>query len=124
MEKKVAGTVLTIAGLNEFTAANAGPFRTLVCAALDGHTVVEVDLSQTTAMDCGGLGALIAVRNLARSRKGGVRLVGAPPAVRRLFDVLHAGDQFEIVDVKAQEDPSFASVSAISSEPSALIPSH
>jgi len=109
MEIKVAGKVLTIAGLGEFTAANVGAFRKDVCAALNGHSTVEVDLSQTTTMDCAGLGALIAVRNLAHTRKGGVRLLGATPAVQRLFEVVRAEDLFEFVNVNARTDPSFVS---------------
>lgn len=114
MTTKIAGNVLTIAGLGELTAANAGRFQKEVCAALNGHPVVEVDLSQTTAMDCTGLGALIAVRNLAHRQQGCVRLLGAMPAVQRLFDVVRAGELFEIANVKEQEEHTYAGVSAYS----------
>ena len=114
MTTKIAGTLLTIAGLEEITAGNAGQFQRRACAALDGHAFVEVDLSQTKAMDCGGLGALIAVRNLAHGRNASLRLVGATPAVRLLFDAVRAGDLFEIVNVQAQEDPAFVSAALFS----------
>jgi len=42
METTDSGTVLTVAGLEELTAANADQFRNQVCAALDGHTVVDI----------------------------------------------------------------------------------
>ena len=114
MTTKIAGTLLTIAGLEEITAGNAGQFQRRACAALDGHAFVEVDLSQTKAMDCGGLGALIAVRNLAHGRNASLRLVGATPAVRLLFDAVRAGDLFEIANVKAHEHPSFVSAAVCS----------
>jgi anti-anti-sigma factor len=121
METKIDGTVLMIAGLEEFTAANAGVFRTQVCAALNGHSVVEVDLSRTTAMDCAGLGALVAVRNLAHRRNGAVRLMGATPVVQRLFEVVRAEDLFEVVNVKAQEKPSFVGAGERSPSNSSLV---
>jgi anti-anti-sigma factor len=123
MNNKVSEAVLAVAGLEEFTAANAGVFRKQVCAALDGHSIVEVDLSRTKAMDCAGLGALIAVRNLAYSRHGGVRLVGVTPVVQRLFDVVRAGDLFEVVDAKAPEDNPFLNAPGLSFQPP-LIPAY
>jgi anti-anti-sigma factor len=60
-------------------------------------------------MDCGGLGALITVRKLAHSRDGRVRLVGATPMVQRLFDVMRAGDLFELVQVKPPAEVSCVS---------------
>jgi anti-anti-sigma factor len=89
--------VLTLSGLKELTAANADMFRKEVHAAVNGHKVVEVDLSQTTIMDCGGLGALIALRNLVRDRDGMVRLLHPTPPVHRLFEATGAGNIFEIV---------------------------
>ena len=85
------------------TAANADRFRKEVRAALNGHTSVEIDLSQTTSMDCGGLGALITIRNLTRSRHGVVRLVNPTPPVQRLLDVVQAGRLFDIVNATAQQ---------------------
>jgi anti-anti-sigma regulatory factor len=51
-------------------------------------------------MNCTGLGALIALRNLARARNGGVRLLNPAPIVQRLFDVVRAGEIFEIVNTR------------------------
>src|ERR1043165_3836848 len=70
--------ILSVAGYAELTAANSNRFRKEVCGALNGHKIVEVDLSQTTTMDCTGLGALIALRNLALARKGAARLMNPP----------------------------------------------
>ena len=94
---EVAGGVLRVMGAAELTAAYGDRFRNQVRAALDGHTSIEIDLSQTTAMDCGGLGALLALRNLTRARNGVVRLVNPPSRVQQLLDLMRAGQVFEVV---------------------------
>lgn len=64
---------------------------------MNGHTSVEIDLSQTTSIDFAGLGALLAIRNLTRDRKGVVRLVKPSSSVQQLLDLMRAGQFFEIV---------------------------
>jgi len=93
--------VLTVVGYAELTAATCKMFRKQVCAALNGHTQVEIDLSQTTALDCAGLGALIAIRNLIRERNGAVRLVNPTSHVQQMLDLTRAGQIFEIVKSRA-----------------------
>jgi anti-anti-sigma factor len=97
MEVTIAEEVLTVVGFAELTAANSQLFRKKVCAALNGHAVVEIDLSQTTFMDCAGLGALIAVHILTRRRNGVVRLVNPTPSVQQVLELVRAGQIFEIV---------------------------
>jgi anti-anti-sigma factor len=97
MEAKVANEVLTVEGFAELTAANHYLFRNQLCTHLNGHTTIEIDLSRTTVIDCTGLGALIASRNLARARNGAVRLVNPTPTVQRLLELVRAGHLFEIV---------------------------
>src|SRR5438876_3189919 len=106
MGARIAEEVLTVGGVEELTAANQELFRKQICTALNGHTTIEIDLSRTTFMDCTGLGALIALRKLARARNGGVRLVNPTPTVQRLFDVLHAGELFEIVNTQPTDQLS------------------
>jgi anti-anti-sigma factor len=98
METEIAEKVLTVAGFTELTASNSKLFRKRVCAALNGHTVVEIDLSQTTFMDCAGLGALIAIRNPARDRRIIVRLVNPTFQVQQLLHVMRAGEILEIAN--------------------------
>ena len=98
MDTKIAEKVLTVVGFAELTAANSKLFRKKVCAALNGHTVVEVDLSQTTTMDCAGLGALIAICNLVRGRKIRVRLVNPTSRVEQLLHLMRAGQILQIVN--------------------------
>jgi anti-anti-sigma factor len=88
---------LSVAGTRVLTTATAGRFRERVFAALNGHDVIEVDLSGTTFMDCGGLGALIALRNATRDRMGRIRLLNPTPPVEAVLTLLQAQQVFEIV---------------------------
>ena len=105
MEIKFANEVLRVGGFGELTAANNELFKKEVCAALNGHTTIEIDLSWTTFMDCAGLSALIALRNFARGRNGVMRLVNPSPPVQLLFDVVRAGHMFEIVNTRPTLTP-------------------
>jgi anti-anti-sigma regulatory factor len=67
MKTDIAESVLAVVGFAEMTAANSKLFRKRVCAALNGHTTVEIDLSQTTFIDCAGLGALTAPYHARRT---------------------------------------------------------
>ncbi len=98
METEIAEKVLTVIGFAELTATNSKLFRKRVCGALNGHTVVEIDLSQTAFMDCTGLGALIAICNLGRGRKIRVRLVNPTFQVQQLLHIMRAGQILEIVN--------------------------
>jgi len=107
MEVAVKNEVLMVEGFEELTAANCKLFRRQVCDALNGHTDIEIDLSQTALIDCAGLGALIGVRNLARGRNGAVSLLNPTPPVRQLLDLVRAGEIFEIVNGQPA-DPAIA----------------
>ncbi|HXT39929.1 MAG TPA: STAS domain-containing protein [Candidatus Angelobacter sp.] len=102
---KITNEVLTVGGFAELTAANNKLFRKQICASLDGHTSIEIDLSRTTFMDCAGFGALIALRNCTRGRNGVTRLVNPTPLVQQLFDVVGAGHMFEIVNTRPTPTP-------------------
>jgi anti-sigma B factor antagonist len=95
-----AKKVLSVAGTRVLTTATASKFRERVIAGLNGHDVIEVDLSGTTFMDCGGLGALIALRNATRDRKGRVRLLNPTPPVEQVLTLLEAQRVFEIVTAR------------------------
>ena len=92
--------VLSVAGTRILTTATASKFRERVIAALNGHDVIEIDLSRTTFMDCGGLGALIALRNATRDRKGRMRLLNPTPPVEQVLNLLEAQRAFEIVTAR------------------------
>jgi anti-anti-sigma factor len=113
METEIGEKVLTVIGFAEMTAANSKLFRKKVCAVLNGHTAVEIDLSQTTYMDCAGLGALIAIRKPARGRKIVVRLVNATLQVQQLLHIMRAGQILEIVNRPEVTMPTIPLVKAM-----------
>lgn len=125
METEIVEKVLTIVGFAELTAANSKLIRKRVCAALNGHTAVEIDLSQTTYMDCAGLGALIAIRNPARGRKIAVRLINPTLQVQQLLHIMRAGQILEIVNRPEVTMPTIPLVEVISRRirPDALLAS-
>jgi anti-anti-sigma factor len=101
-----ACTILRVAGFAEMTAANGNLFRKKACAAWNGHTDVEIDLSETTFIDCAGLGALIAVRNLTQEHHGVARIMNPTSSVRRMLDLTSTGQLFAIVNTP-NADPAF-----------------
>jgi anti-anti-sigma factor len=105
MGVRIADEFLAVGGVEELTAANQELFRKRICTALNGHTTIEIDLSQTTFMDCAGLGALIALRNQAHDRNGVVRLVNPTPIVQLLFDAVRAADIFEMANARPTGHP-------------------
>lgn len=82
------GEVVTLGGIRELSAANAEVFRQGAHAAMNGQKVIEIDLSQTTVMDCAGLGALIALRNRARDRNARVHLLNPTIPVQGLLALM------------------------------------
>jgi anti-anti-sigma factor len=93
--------VLRVAGPVDMTAANCNLFRKTACAAWHGHTDVEIDLSHTAFIDCAGLGALIAVRNLTQARNGVARLMNPASSVQQMLDLTRTAQLFEIVNAPA-----------------------
>ena len=108
-DNQILQKILTVEGFTELTADNNELFRKQVCAALNGHTTLEINLSRTTYMDCAGLGALIALRKFACARNAVMLLVNPTRAVRKLFEVVRAGEMFEIVSTGATNRPQYAS---------------
>ena len=90
--------VLKVVGFEEMTAANCHLFRKKACAAWKGHTDVEIDLSETTSIDCAGIGALIAIRNLTVGHNGEARLMNPTSSVQQMLDLTRTGQLFEIVN--------------------------
>jgi len=99
--------VLRVVGLAEMTATNCNLFRKTASAAWNGHTDVEIDLSQTIFMDCAGLGALIAVGKLTHERHGVARLMNPTSSVQQLLELTRTWQLFEIVNAP-ETDLAFA----------------
>src|SRR5439155_25449844 len=92
--------VLGVVGTRVLITATTRRFQERVLAGLNGHDVIEVDLSGTTFMDCGGLGVLIALRNATRDSKKRVRLLNPTPPVEQVLNLLEAQRVFEIVTAR------------------------
>ena len=90
--------VLKVAGYEEMTAANCNQFRKAACAAWHGQADIEIDLSETTFIDCAGLGALIAVRNLTQRPNGVARLMNPASSVQQMLDLTRTGQLFDIIN--------------------------
>lgn len=80
-----AGGTAVVLAEGEIDIATAGALRDRLLTALDRHTMVEVDMSAVTFIDCAGLRALLAARTWA-DRHGRRLLVHDPSRpVRRLL---------------------------------------
>src|SRR5215470_8702765 len=93
------GETLNVSELNQLDGASALRFQSAVRAVLpDGFESLNIDLSGLSSIDCGGVGALIALRNSARRQNAAatVRLLNPSPEVRRMFQVIRAAKLFPI----------------------------
>ncbi len=93
------GETLHVSEIEELAAANALNFESAVRAALPRcPRQINIDLSRTGFVDCGGLGALIAVRNCARRRNASatVRLLNPASSTRRLLTLAKTDSLFPI----------------------------
>ena len=83
------GKTLCVSEVPELSLAGATDIATKLHAALiTGEANVVIDLSETTFMDCGGLGALLSLRNdRCPQTEGNVHLNfrNPTPPVRRLL---------------------------------------
>lgn len=89
---KLAEEYCCIRGPKELVLANAAGFSAEAHAALErGAKNIVVDLEQTGFLDCGGIGALIALRNDARRLSGDISVRFANPTapVRKLLHLTH-----------------------------------
>src|SRR6478609_6855565 len=85
------GETLSLSNIRQLDAATCQSFRLRVNAALP-HNVRRINIDLTrTQMDCGGLGALLALRKCAREQNHDVdiHLVNPSAAVLRLFSLTH-----------------------------------
>jgi anti-anti-sigma factor len=92
------GETLSVSDIRELVAVNGKSFHLQLSAALPANVRhIDIDLSQTR-MDCGGVGALVALRNWARqqNRDVAIRLLNPTHPVRRLFHLTRMDEVFPI----------------------------
>ncbi|HEX4262909.1 MAG TPA: STAS domain-containing protein [Verrucomicrobiae bacterium] len=95
----VHGDTLNVSEIKELGTATANSFRSELSAALPaGVKHIDLDLSQTTFVDCGGLGALVAIRKRASNGDGTatIRLVNPPKPLQHIVTMMKMGDVFPI----------------------------
>ena len=101
------GERVNVTDLNELDVANAPRFQSAVTAALPAASI-DIDLSRLSFIDCGGVGALIALRNSARNcnNTATIRLLNPSPRVRRMFQVTQVDKLFCIKNgVRSNKHP-------------------
>jgi anti-anti-sigma factor len=90
---------LTISEIDELVTGDSETLQSALTAALPaGVRQIEIDLSDTHFVDCGGLGALVGFRKCARTRNGDVtvRLLNPPRPVRRMVTLMQMDSTFPI----------------------------
>lgn len=89
-------TRVVVAG--EVDIASAGSLRAAIGSAMGGRmTVVVVDVSKVTFIDCAGLGELVVARARLLASGRSMRLFAPSPVVRRLMALTGLSDGFEVV---------------------------
>ena len=90
---------LNVSEIRELGTATANTFQSQLSAALSESVKhINLDLSQTTFVDCGGLGALVALRKKASTGHSSatIRLLNPPKPLRHIVSVMKMGDLFSI----------------------------
>ena len=93
------GENLQVSEIDQLAAADAPRFQSAIRAALPVRPrQINIDLSEVRFVDCGGLGALIAVRNCARRRNSTatVKLLNPALSTRWLLKLTRADSLFPI----------------------------
>ena len=99
MQIQQHGETLDVSGINALNAANSQTFRRVLCGSLPaGVTTIKLDLSDTQAIDCRGLGALVALQKCAarKNRKVAINVMNLSPRIQRLFELTHMNRFFEV----------------------------
>jgi len=92
------GDTLRASAIAELSAANANSFRDEARHAFgQQQRNIEIDLSQTTALDSCGLGALVALHKTASARGGVLRLRNPTPPVQQILELTRMHRIFEVV---------------------------
>lgn len=97
MQLSLHENTVAVHGLDYLSATNATAFKDAVRPRIDGgHPIVEVDCSTVRFIDSEGLGALISVHRTVLQHDGKIRLLNPSPLVRKLIELIHFNEIFEI----------------------------
>jgi len=87
MKFVMRGDTLNVSEISELATATSSSFQSELGAALSADVRnIDLDLSQTAFVDCGGLGALVAIRKKASNGHGSatVRLLNPPKLLQQM----------------------------------------
>ena len=99
MKFVIHGDTLNVSEIRELATATANTFQSQLSAALSESVKhINLDLSQTTFVDCGGLGALVAIRKKASNGHGPatIHLVNPPKPLQHIVSMMKMSDVFPI----------------------------
>jgi anti-anti-sigma factor len=99
MKIVVQGDTLNVSDIRELATATANSFQSELSAALSSDVrQIDLDLSQTSFVDCGGLGALVAIRKKASNGHGAatVRLLNPPKPLQHMVNLMKMTGVFPI----------------------------
>ncbi len=98
MNLETNGDTLRISELKELSATTSNLFRDETRRAfVDGQINIEIDLSQTSAVDSCGLGVLVALHKTAAARGGALRLLNPNPAVQQILELTRMHRILEVI---------------------------
>jgi len=98
MKTQTNGETLRVSAVTELSAANANSFRDDTRDAFtEDQRNIEIDLSQTSAVDSCGLGALVALHKTTSSRGGVLRLLNPTPPVQQILELTRMHRIFEVI---------------------------
>lgn len=99
MKFATRGDTLSVSEISELAAATANVFQSELATALSADVRnIDLDLSQTAFVDCGGLGALVAFRRKASNGLGAptMRLLNAPKSLKQMVQLMKMESVFPI----------------------------
>lgn len=96
------GDTLSVSDIDELANGTVSSFRSELAALPKGVRQIDIDLAHTDFVDCGGLGALVALWKTAGGRNGDIRirLLNAPAVVRHMWQLLRL-DRVFVLDAEA-----------------------
>ena len=93
------GKRLRVSEIDDLAAGNSGAFQSAVTASIGPNVMeIDIDLSKTGFVDCGGVGALVALRKLVQRRGNSapIRLLNPTSSAHKLLQLTRMDRLFPI----------------------------
>ena len=99
LEKRPVGDVLVVECRGRIVGGNeVYTLHSQLRDALDNYGDLVLQLEDLEFIDSSGLGALVRLKQAARSKAGDLKLCGVPARIRKVLDMTRLLSQFEIYD--------------------------